>query len=175
MDFKKLALKIEVATRQAFSEMVKLHGSEGIYGFALYSDEGAMTVCPSTNTLKHLAESDPNDRLYYKYEPATWKYEMEGADEAFEEISSLLNGEVMANEEDEDWFDDFQKKLFETCVKVLEKLKNEGFFKKTAGKDIFLTFTVSDYDFEPRDMERIAKRLNDNAYTKEYVNWIRSM
>ena len=28
------------------------YGAEEIYGFALYSDEGAMTVCPSTNTLK---------------------------------------------------------------------------------------------------------------------------
>jgi hypothetical protein len=53
-DWPGMTTKIEAATRLAFTEMVEQHGSEGIYAFALYSDAGAMTVCPSTNSEHHL-------------------------------------------------------------------------------------------------------------------------
>ena len=52
MNFEAFKQEIEVATKKAFIEMFENYEAEEIYGFALYSDEGAMTVCPSTNTLK---------------------------------------------------------------------------------------------------------------------------
>ena len=70
MNFEALKQEIEVATKKAFIEMFENYGAEEIYGFALYSDEGAMTVCPSTNTLKHLMTVDQDDLTYYTFEPA---------------------------------------------------------------------------------------------------------
>jgi len=55
----------------------------------------------------------------------------------------------------------------------LEELKSEDFFKQTVGEDIFLIFTVSDYEFSKRDVKKIVNRPNDNNYNKEYFNWMK--
>lgn len=52
MDFEILREEIEKITKKAFIEMFENYGTDEIYGFCLYSDEGAMTVCPSTNTIR---------------------------------------------------------------------------------------------------------------------------
>lgn len=172
MDFEVLKKQIEAATKKAFLEMYEKHGAENIYSFALYSDEGAMTVCPSSNTLETLQNIDQDDAVYYKFEPAEWTYEMEGADQEFNEICTHLRTELVQYDEDDEGFQKFQSKLYTSCVEVLEKLKNENFFKNTIGKDIFLIFTVSDYEFEKQDLKNIIVRLNDNEYKSEYLDWM---
>ncbi|MFP3833415.1 DUF4303 domain-containing protein [Chryseobacterium sp. SIMBA_028] len=172
MDFDILKQQIETAAKNAFLEMYEKYGAENIYSFALYSDEGAMTVCPSSNTLETLQNIDEDDAPYYKYEPAEWTYEMKGADDEFNTICTQLREELDRNEENEEWFNEFQVKLYSTCIEVLEKLKNENFFKNIIGKDIFLIFTVSDYEFEKQDLKDIISRLNDNEYKGEYLEWM---
>lgn len=173
MNITELKEKIELATKQAFTEMYKKHGKEKIYAFALYSDEGAMTVCPSTNTIDALKKHEGDDDfLYYKYEPAEWKYEMQGADELFNEISKYCRSEVSKMEDDE--FEPFQKQLYETCLEILLKLKSENFFEQIAGENIFLNFTVSDYEFSKKDVKNIVNSLNDNKYNKEYLDWMKT-
>ncbi|REC60307.1 hypothetical protein DRF65_21765 [Chryseobacterium pennae] len=172
MDFETLKQQIEEAAKKAFLEMYEKHGAENIYSFALYSDERAMTVCPSSNTVETLKEIDEDDGVYYKYEPAEWTHEMEGADQDFNEICTHLRRELDQHDEDDEWFQQFQAKLYTSCIEVLEKLKNENFFKNTIGKDIFLIFTVSDYEFEKQDLKDIIIRLNDNEYKSEYLEWM---
>ncbi len=172
MDFEILKQQIEDAAKKAFLEVYEKHGAEEIYSFALYSDEGAMTVCPAANTMKAIENADEEDALYYKYEPAEWTYEMEGADKEFGEICTRLREELTKHDDDDQWFDSFQNKLYFTCIEVLEKLKNENFFTKITDKDIFLTFTVSDYEFEEKDLKDLIIRLNDNEYKSEYLNWM---
>lgn len=171
MDFEILKQQIEAAVKKAFLEMYEKHGAEQIYSFALYSDEGAMTVCPATNTLQMLDEDD-DDLLYYKYEPAEWTYEMEGANDDFNEICTRLRSELDQNSENDEWFEDFQTRLYTACIEVLEKLKNENFFRQITGRDIFLIFTVSDYEFEKQDLKNIIISLNDNEYKREYLEWM---
>ena len=131
MNFEILRQNIEDATKKAFIEIFEKYGADEIYGFALYSDEGAMTVCPSTNTLKHLTTVDQDDLTYHKFEPAEWKYEGIGADKEIEEICTQLREELDENEYlendeyNEEWFIKFQSELYETCISVLEKLKKE--------------------------------------------------
>jgi hypothetical protein len=177
MDFKKLKEQIETAAKNAFLEMYEKHGAENIYSFALYSDEGAMTVCPSFNTLEALEDIDKDDEAYYKFEPAEWTYEMEGADIEFNDICTILRTELARHEDQSEdeydkWFREFQSKLYTACIEVLEKLKDENFFKNTIGKDIFLIFTVSDYEFEKQDLKNIIITLNDNEYKSEYLDWM---
>ncbi|MDR2235442.1 MAG: DUF4303 domain-containing protein [Chryseobacterium sp.] len=172
MDFENLKQQIEDAARNAFSEGYRKHGAEKIYSFALYSDEGAMTVCPAVNTLKNMENADEDDFLYYKYEPAEWAYEMDGAEDQFDDICTLLRTELEKNMDDDEWFEVFQNKLYTTCIEVLEKLKNENFFRNITGEDIFLIFTVSDYEFEREELRKIITRLNDNAYKDEYLGWM---
>lgn len=175
MNFDELKNKIESAAKLAFTEMFEKHGSEGIYAFALHSDEGAMTVCPATNTVQYLASVEPADQVaYYKFEPAEWNYEIQGATKEFNEICKSLRAELAAHEDDEEWFEGFQKSLYGLCVDVLEKLKNEGFFRKIVGKDIYLSFTVSEYEIERDEVKKIAARLNGNEYLSEYLDWVKT-
>ena len=174
MNFEILKQKLENATKKAFIEMYEKYGTDNIYAFALYSDEDAMTICPSTNTLKYLENADPND-LYFKFAPAEWKYEMQGASSEFNEICRDLRDELDKINDDEEWFYRNQKQVFNTCIDVLEKLKNENFFRDIIGKEIFLTFTVSDYDFETKgDFKEIITKLNENEYKTEYLNWMKT-
>ena len=141
-----------------------------------------MTVCPSTNTvdfLENLDEEEKEELTYYKFEPAEWKYEMVGAVEEFDDICTELSAELGKNNyeneyEDEETFVAFRNRLFKLCVKVLKKLKKENFFRNIIGKDIFLTFAVSDFEFDNDELENIIIELNDNDYKEEYLNWIKT-
>jgi hypothetical protein len=133
MNFEILKQQIEEATKKTFIEMFKKYGIEEIYAFALYSDEGAMTVCPSINTVAHLKKITYIDDIdYYRFEPAEWKYETIGANAEFTTICNQLYDQLKTeeiNNDNDEWFEEFQKNLFDTCIAVLEKLKNENFFK----------------------------------------------
>ena len=165
-------------TKQFFLEVFEKYGKEKIYAFALYSDESAMTVCPSINTLKFLDKQDKDDYLYYKYEPMEWNSEIEETDELFDEISTFCSEAIFFMSENEDNHDKefakFQNQLYETCIEVLEKLKSENFFKQIVGEDIFLLFSVSDYEFSKKDLKKMAARLNDNEYRNEYFDYLKT-
>ena len=184
INFVELKSKIENATKQVFLEMFKKHGKEGICAFALYSDDGAWTVCPATNTIKHLEKQPVKDDLIYKYGTEEWKYEGQGADELFGEICELCRNEVQEmckgnivyhlKGKDKEDFEKFQSQLFEICIEVLEKLKSENFFKQIVGEDILLLFNVSDYDFSKEKYSEIVTRLNDNEIKNECLDWIKT-
>jgi hypothetical protein len=183
MNFEELEHQIEKATKKAFIEIFENFKHEDIYGFSLYSDEGAMTVCPSTNTIDFLNELDEEEKLelpYYKFEPAEWKYEMKGADEEFNEISTILREELEKNDfeneyDDEKIFLSFQNRLYSICINVLKKLKAEDFFNKIAGKEIFLIFSVSEYEFDKNELKKMVEELNGkNKFTDEYLKWMSS-
>lgn len=94
-DFSHFRQQLTQATQDAFRELLAAHHAEGLYSFALYSDEGALTVCPAANSLAHLAAQPSEDQLYAKFEPAEWAYEMRGAEAQFEELSRQLRLHVL--------------------------------------------------------------------------------
>jgi hypothetical protein len=180
-DFETLGEKIEIAARLAFITICQRHGAEGIYGFALYSDDGAMTVCAAANALEHLENADLDDASYYKFEPAEWKYEGSGfdeADELFADICTSVRTRVFAMEEehedDDSEFTVFRSQLFETCIGVLKKLTAEGFFREVAGRDVFVVFTATEYEFPKAEMRKIAAALNSNPFKDEYLAWMKT-
>ena len=69
-DFQQFAHQLAQATQAAFTELLAQHPTKEFYSFALYRDEGAMTVCPAANTLAHLAAQPPDNLPYAKFEPA---------------------------------------------------------------------------------------------------------
>jgi len=182
MNFHELEINIEEATKKAFKELFTKYSHEEIYCFSLYSDEGAMTVCPSMNTidfLNKLNDEEKEELAYYKFEPAEWKYEMVGAIEEFNEISTKLRTELEKNNfeneyKNEKTFLEFRNRLFEICINVLKRLKNEDFFRKITGQDVFLVFSVSDFEFDLKGIESMVIKLNDNDYKSEYLNWMKT-
>jgi len=134
-DFAQLERRIEDAARKAFPEVIERAGDETICAFALYSDDGAMTVCPAANTVEHVEHKDaksPGNPDYYRFETAEWKYEAVGADDLFKGICDTVRNEVLEKEEDEAWFEAFRKQLYETCERVLLKLSRRAFLRRQA-------------------------------------------
>lgn len=174
MNFDQLKFKIEQATKQAFTEIYQQHAAEGIYAFALYSDENAMTVCPATNCLTALTSIDPEDLDYYRFEPAEWAYEMQGADLIFNQISTELRNTVSQYLSQPEKLVQFRDQLYRCCIEVLLKLKQEHFFSQLTQQDIFLLFTVSDYEFEMSRIQEIVTQLNDSHYATEYLTWMKT-
>ena len=161
-----LTQSIKAAAEKAFRTAMNFHPNEEFCAFGLYSDEGAMTVCPSSNTKSYLAQKikvDPEEKLYYKWSTAEWKLEFYGH-EWFEEIDKILKAFHTKKHNQKD-FENFQSKLFESCVLALEQLKTEGLFN-----DAIVVFSVSDYINTPLEISWI-KRLNNNNEAEEFEKW----
>jgi hypothetical protein len=178
-DFEALACKIEIATRKAFIHIQRQHPEDDIYAFALYSDDGAMTVCAAANSVEHLENADLDQHRYYKFEPAEWKYEGSGfgeADSLLGEICTIVRNRITDIDDDDGGiqFEEFQSRLYETCIEVLKKLHGEGFFKQICGNDVFVTFSVTEYEFERAKIREIISALNDNDYRDEYLSWMKT-
>lgn len=178
MNYNALEQEIEKATKIAFKELFEKHKEEEIYSFALYSDGGAMTVCPSSNTLSFLndlSEEEKKEIDYYKFEPAEWKYEGIGADEEFDKIcSNLYEERAKSSYGDQEKFLNFRTQVFNCCINVLKRLNDENFFQNIISKEIFLIFSVSDFEFEETVLVDIVSKLNNNQYKTEYLNWLKS-
>ena len=172
--FQALQSQLTQATPAAFTEVLGLHRAEGIYSFALYSDEGAMTVCPATNTLAHVATQAPEDLPYAKFEPAEWRYENVGAAAQFDAIGRQLRAQALDEARTDEGFEQFRQQLYATCIDVLADLQQQGFFDQAAGREVFLLFHVSDSDTPAEELAQLVRRLNPNAYGDEYLAWLRT-
>jgi hypothetical protein len=173
-DFEKLQKELENAARQAFNMVRKKHSKEDLCAYALYSDEDAMSVSPAVNSSKHLKEmekDDPSDADYYKWSPAEWAFEFEGA-EYFENISLMLR-EHGSKLKDDGISSKFKKGVFDTCVKALEALVSEGFFGDRSN-DIIVLFTVTDFNSPDQEIEWV-RRLNPKNLAENFEKWIASL
>ena len=61
IDFPRLRREIKEAARRAFETIANNHPNEQFYAFALYSDDGAMTVVPATNSEEALRRKTQNE------------------------------------------------------------------------------------------------------------------
>ncbi|WP_378173991.1 DUF4303 domain-containing protein [Aquimarina sp. SS2-1] len=166
MNFESLKQQIKTATKNAFLENLRKHGKE-ICGFALVSDDGAMTVVPYTNTSTHLQKMQKEDPVYkevYEFEPAEW-YTSDGANDEVNAICKTLNKEVLRENVN---FEAFKKQLFETCVEVLEELQHDNFLKDNLQKDILVLFSISDTDEPEENLIKWSKRTNTITYAEAY-------
>lgn len=165
--FDNLKNEIITASLAAIDQMKTLHPDEKIIAFALYSDEGAMTVCNAINTLQHLQECKEEDPEYeqdYKFAPGEWKYESVFATDAFAEISDKVRNEVSKDEAD---FSSFKQQLFQTCFEALQEIKSSY-------KDEMLwLFAVSDSEITQQQTDWVYS-LNGNDTGNEFKAWATS-
>lgn len=173
-DFSLFGTKVEQAAREAFQELAAAHPAESLCAFALHSDDGAMTVCPSTNTRRHLEsklKAFPDDADYYTFAPAEWALESQGASVAVEELCTELRTHVMGFADDDEAFEAFHGDLAEACIAALERLRGEGFFERTAGGSVLLLFQASPGDPDVAAERRMIERLNDAPIAQQHRRW----
>jgi Domain of unknown function (DUF4303) len=166
MTKKVLTTKIRKATFAAFKKALREIGAEQLCGFALYTDESAMSLSVSINTETYLnkaAKRDPDNRTSYQWSPPEWK------EEGYQEnLFDKLNDELYEYHEqlsDEGGKGKFTRDFFAACVSVLQELKKS--VPKGISKDFVLLFDISDYDDTP-SLITWAKKLNPPKKAKEY-------
>ncbi len=168
-----LNTSIRDAARAAFGELCRAHPNERFYAFALYTDDGWMTIVPAANSEEGLRravgdDTDPADHRYYRWATAEWAYEAAG-DEHFDAANALLK----APDSDEAQSGGHQEKgdaLLASMTEGLRLLDAEGFFGRgTERETVTLFVSISDSDEAEEVETSSAQQLNPPAVAAAYA------
>jgi len=171
-DIEKFKKNLKNKTKITFEKCLEKLSKDEICGFALYSDNSAMTISISLNTYSHLKalrEEEPGYDQYFRWTPGEWKYEMINSNE-FEELNDLLDKAHVDVTEVQ--FLEYRNSVYNTAVEILEEMKNEGLFAGMKN-DFILMFAVSDFS-EPKLEIEYVSRLNNEQKNVEFREWIES-
>lgn len=184
LDQQKLSASIRDAARAAFGDLRRAHPQETFYAFALYTDDGWMTVVPSANSEEgfHRAagdDTDPAERAYSRWATAEWAYEATG-NEHFDAANDLLNAPDQ-NEEATDLGEAEELRahrgkgeaLLASMVEGLRLLDAEGFFGTGEDREkVTLFVSISDSDEAEETETTSARQLNSpqvaTAFARRY-------
>ena len=168
--------KIKNVAINAFETALDEFGADRLCGFALYTDESAMSLMVSVNTIEHfnsVVEANPEYRTSYLWSPPEWKiegYRNDFFDEINNELSDYFD-ERVSNEETAAGFRQFSQMFFENCVEALESVKDK--IPETINKNFVLVFEISDYEDTETAVNWI-KRLNNSEKAEEFEKMIKS-
>ena len=168
-DFDTLRVQIREAARSAFGALRAQHPGEQFYAMALYTDDGAMTVCPSANSEEAFQRilldgefTDPADVASARWGTAEWAYEAVHA-ERFDAPCNRLSTHLLTLDDDRA-FGAFRSRLHDTMVQALADLDQEGFFGAGADRQAPTLFcSISDSDEAEALEDRSAEQLNPPA------------
>ncbi|QEI06756.1 DUF4303 domain-containing protein [Pigmentiphaga aceris] len=173
MNWNELENEVYAAAKEVFVNVQNAHPNEQFYAFALYTDSGAMTICPAANSVEGLTrelandETDPDgeEAAYYRWATSEWAYESWQAD-SFNDICTKL-GDIPESED----FAHTQAKVYEVMTNALARLSKEGVFKPQSSGDAPVLFVTLTDDDEAEDVEnRSAKVLNSPEVFEKFVN-----
>lgn len=123
--------------------------------------------------LREMQQEHPGDAQYYRFAPAEWRFESQGAQGDFNRISANLRSALAEIGDDRERFRWFRATLFETCVQALKTLRHEQVFAKFEdASEFLLLFAVSDTAIPAEvEIEWVA-RLNDPKVVAEFSDWL---
>lgn len=139
--------EVKQGAARAFEAISADHPGEQIYAFAVYSDNGAMTVCPAANSEEAYSEksraADPSHLVHYRWNTGDWAYEFEHV-EVFAGAVAMLDDLRRAMGE-EAYYRGVREDVFRTMAAALEELNVENVFGTGAARErITVFFTISD-------------------------------
>lgn len=162
-DFEQLRAEIREGTRQAIAAIRAAHPGESLCGFALATDESAMTLGPMAQSMSALREAGGGDD--FRFNPDEWSYS-EGGE--FLDIAYRLLLPRQQDVPQDVPFEEFQEGVFEAAVLALADLAEEGLFGDQAARDdFFLLLHVTDAD----PLVEAIERLNTPAMVARYQTW----
>ena len=140
---------------------------EDINSYALYTDDGYMSITMIFNTNSYL-DKKKDDKYYltYKYSPAEWDSEILKSDSLiygntfFDEISCFLKERALSGGDNE-------KNVIDDCIEALKDIRNSG----EITHDKILLFMVGDcYDEEA--IIKWNSKLNTLDIANEIKKWL---
>ncbi len=163
--FETLRERVAGAARQTYQRFLADHPGERIYAFALYTDDGAMSVCAAANTEEAFAAQGVTSK-HTRWSPEEWAYEGVGDDE-LQPSCELLADKVFEVPDEE--FSAFQEKVTRVLVEALQALEAEGLFGRGAERERLVIFAwVSDSAQGKQLRKRSAQQLNPAAALKGF-------
>ena len=189
VDFTALRTAIRDAAERAFAGVRQSHPEERFYAFALYTDDGAMTVEPAANSEESFdrkagGEADPAMRSYYRWATGEWAYEAAGGGH-FDAVYDLLNapdrdggdgeagpaGDGGPEEfEEDEAFAAFKGHLIEAMTGALGDLDAVGFFGSgDERRKMALFVSISDSDEATQVENESARRLNPDPVYQQFL------
>ncbi len=168
LDFTQFRTAVRDAAEKAFTEVRAAHPDEHFYAFALYTDDGAMTVVPAANTeegFQRKVGEDGAEANYYRWATGEWAYEAVGS-KAFQAASDLLNADDRyegeeSDDEDDPAFAAFKSQVIEAMTLGLAEMEAEGFFGSGPARErVTLFVSISDSDESEMVEDASARSLN---------------
>jgi hypothetical protein len=161
--------ELKKTAKQLFGEFIKTHNREEICGFALYSDDSAMSISAALNTYKHLDESrkeEPGYDSYFRFSPNEWEYDFLESKE-MDDLSDFLKQGLFQTPKKQ--FIEHRYKIYNIIVDILKDLKEENLFCELKD-DFVLIFAIT--DFFDLELEVAAiKKLNSDDIAQEFEVW----
>ncbi|NHZ64338.1 DUF4303 domain-containing protein [Massilia genomosp. 1] len=167
LDAALLAAEIRDGARKAFKAMRAAHPDQAMNGFALMSDESAMTIVPVANSEQALADDGGGDDM--RWAPQEWSFFEEGAylDIAYRMI--LPYHRDIPNEVD---IDALRSWVFGACADALRQLADEGLFGSGAERDaVAVVFCVADGDCTDDVIEPLNSPASASRFAAYRASW----
>jgi hypothetical protein len=165
VDFAMLQSTLESCARSAFHRVRSAHPDRTFFGFALYSDDAAMTIGHLVGTTDLLREPVDDD---LRWNPLEW--DLQDGLELFDPVRDILR-RYRNTEPEGKLGESFEPDFFSMCASVLETLRAEGLFSALAGTDeAYVTFTVADWS--ERDIFEWVEQLNPPSVVAGYRAWM---
>ena len=74
--------------------------------------------------------------------------------------------------EEEVRFEVFQQNFYQVCIDVLKELENESFFRNNFPEDVFITFSVSGFEFDNSQVIDMSRGMNNNEHGNDFLKWV---
>jgi len=158
IDFKELKTRIKIASKKSFENIESKYGKGSVTGYALCTDDSAMTIF-------HVANTQKSTESNYEFSPVEWRidYKPELFDATYELIEERLDKQY--DDEYEDKFEEIVRETYDSFVNALHELKLEGVFSD----DVFLTVVSTDpSDNMILNAREANKQLNSKSTLKKW-------
>ena len=171
-DYELFKEKLKEVSKQIYLKYEKQNGDD-ICGFALYSDDSAMSISISMNTYTYLNEQikeDPSYECDFRFSPEEWKYDAIESED-IDRLSKLLESAHLRISRSK--LATHKDRIFNIATTVLEELKQENLFK--ALKDDFvLLFSMSEFS-DTALLLSSFKQLNSGEMAVRYEQWLEEL
>jgi hypothetical protein len=183
-NFDRLRRLYTEGSRAALTELSGAHPSEDFYAYALYSDDGAMTVVPAANseqslqrvTARYVEDGFSIAKVglhHLRYCPDEWAYS--GSRWEVWQEASEFHDQVMDAYRNRDAFVEFKHGLFQMMIDCLRDLDHEGLFGDGPDrKGVTLMIWVTDSGVAHEWWVRSVEQLNPKPVFMRFSAGLRS-
>ena len=173
-DDTKLLIDITTAVRRSFDACRERVGADQILGYAICSDDTAITCSPiaaSKIGLDSFSRGDSND---FRFNPDQWDVQQDVPElQTVNDTIYSLYQQSEDYENNDNWHQEYRSRIYELHVQALERLDAARYFGIGQNRDnVFLMAWVVDSLVPKQRSAEWSKRLNRPSMHDAFVEWL---